>query len=371
MEDRSRIILKRLQRTEIPLPADSWDKFEAMLPSLKRSVRPWAVAFFVSIAAALAVFVLNISDNNVNEAPEALSVLSTKVSEKVPSDLSFPAKDKSVIYKESKVREISTLFIPNEAERPDEVPVDVPQKDTIIHDDTSLMSYDTQQKHHKIEIHAENELGSFEIPAETGLFTKRFVLNASLSGWADNITSIFSNKEGMLPSTGSVPKNSVYSQPIASSNHSVPFTVGMHIGFFMNSRIALTSGIDLKSYYSRITYSGKEDRTVNQHAYYLGVPLKMDDALWSEGPVSVWMGVGTEVERCLYAVLDGKQVSENAFHVSAMTDLSIQYKLSERLFFYFEPELKYSFKTPDSRLLTYRTEHPLMFTVGVGLRMSL
>lgn len=69
-------------------------------------------------------------------------------------------------------------------------------------------------------------------------------------------------------------------------------------------------------------------------------------------------------------MLDGKRVRENAFLWSAMVDMSIQYELSEHLNLYLEPELTYSFKSRNPGLRTYRTEHPLMFTIGAGLRIG-
>ena len=150
----------------------------------------------------------------------------------------------------------------------------------------------------------------------------------------------------------------------------MPISFGLSVGYLFLPKFALTSGADITYYHSRIAFSDQPDKPATQHAYYLGIPAKVEGEIWHEGLFSAWLGAGTEVDRCVFAVLDGNRIHDNALHWSAMADLNIQYRLSEHLSIYLEPELTYSFKTQSPGLLTYRTESPLMFTVGAGLRFD-
>ena len=357
MDDWLTILSRRLKESETPLPEDSWDLFASMLPVRKKRIWPWMVASAASIAASIASLFFNRPDDAPALKPEA--VHPPMVAETLLPELPiFPIK-KIVPLEEKKTQRVPSPAALDEEVVKGEEPADT-QPEVVV------LIADSDQKET-----VSDASFSYNQPEERA--PGRFVLAARLGGPAG---SIHRNKyvQGNVPEpshqTGASTEKPIYSQSIASSSHSMPISFGLSVGYLFLPRFALTSGVDITYYHSKFAFSDQPDKPVTQHAYYLGIPVKVEGKIWHEGRISVWIGAGTEVDRCVFAVLDGNRIYDNAFHWSALADLNIQYRLSEHLSIYLEPGLTYSFKSQSPSLLTYRTESPSMFTVGAGLRFG-
>ena len=357
MDDWLTILSRRLKESETPLPEDSWNLFASMLPVQKKRIWPWVVASAASIAASIVLLFFNRPDDAPVLKPEAIHP--PMVSETLLPELPISPVKKIVPLKEKKAQRVPSPPAPDEEVVTEEEPADTQLKAIVLTDDSD----------HK------EMVSDVSIPYNQpeGRAPCRFLLAARLGGPSG---SIYRNKYILgnvtVPShqTGASVEKPIYSQPIASSSHSMPISFGLSVGYLFLPKFALTSGADITYYHSRIAFSDQPDKPATQHAYYLGIPAKVEGEIWHEGLFSAWLGAGTEVDRCVFAVLDGNRIHDNALHCSAMADLNIQYRLSEHLSIYLEPELTYSFKTQSPGLLTYRTESPLMFTVGAGLRFD-
>ena len=132
--------------------------------------------------------------------------------------------------------------------------------------------------------------------------------------------------------------------------------------------MALTSGLELSIYNSVRTIPSLGEQ--RQRVHYLGIPLKADWVAWQAGRFSAWLGAGGKVDRCVRARVNDKAVQDNTLNWSVMADASLQFALTKNLGLYIQPEVSWYFKPADPVLQTYRTEHPLMFTVGAGLRIG-
>ena len=150
--------------------------------------------------------------------------------------------------------------------------------------------------------------------------------------------------------------------------HSIPVSFGIDVRVGLTSKIGLTSGIDLSRYRSRFNLG---QTSVTQNAYYLGIPLRLDWTMWQNGPVSVWLGGGGKVDRLVYGKFGSDRVKDNTLNWSIVGNLGIQYDLTKNVGVFLAPEVSYYFKPENPVIQTYRTENPLMFTVGAGLRFSL
>ena len=73
----------------------------------------------------------------------------------------------------------------------------------------------------------------------------------------------------------------------------------------------------------------------------------------------------------VYGKFGSDRVKDNTLNWSIVGDLGIQYDLTNNVGVFLAPEVSYYFKPENPVLQTYRTENPLMFTVGAGLRFSL
>ena len=151
-------------------------------------------------------------------------------------------------------------------------------------------------------------------------------------------------------------------------SHNNPISIGLEINRELTSGLSVASGIDMSLYHSR--YSNSE-KSVIQSAYYLGIPLRLDWTVWHNGPVSVWFGGGGKVDRLVYGKFGTDRIKDDTLNWSIIGDLGIQYDLSKNVGVFLAPEVSYYFKPENPVIQTYRTENPLMFTVGAGLRFSL
>ena len=151
-------------------------------------------------------------------------------------------------------------------------------------------------------------------------------------------------------------------------SHSIPLSFGLDARFAISGRVGVTSGLDLSRYRSRFLVNND---SLTQNAYYLGIPLRLDWTVWDNGPLGAWVGAGGKVDRLVYGKLGSERISDNTFHWSATAVAGIQYELWRNVGVFVEPELSYYFKPSDPVIQTYRTENPLMFTIGAGLRINL
>lgn len=156
--------------------------------------------------------------------------------------------------------------------------------------------------------------------------------------------------------------------PSCNANHSIPLSYGLNVSMIINERIAVTGGADISIYHSRIAFNNISSI---QNAYYLGIPLRLDLTVWHNGPVSVWFGGGGKVDRLVYGKFGTDRIKDNTLNWSIIGDLGIQYDLSKNVGIFLAPEVSYYFKPENPVIQTYRTENPLMFTIGAGLRFSL
>ena len=156
-----------------------------------------------------------------------------------------------------------------------------------------------------------------------------------------------------------------------SSQHVIPLSFGLDISVLLSPGLALTSGIDLSLYRSTFTETettgGMQFR---QRACYLGIPLRLDWTLWDQGRVSAWLGAGGKADYLISGRFGELRLKDNAAHFSAVGDLGVQYRLHPNVGLFLQPEVSYYFKPSNPALETYRTEHPLTFSLGVGARFA-
>ena len=184
-------------------------------------------------------------------------------------------------------------------------------------------------------------------------------LTPLVKGFSASRGSELGNSRPSIGSSTALPK---------TVSHNIPISIGIEINRVLTSGLTVASGIDMSLYRSRYSNSGE---SVIQSACYLGIPLRLDWTVWHNGPVSVWLGGGGKVDRLVYGKFGSNRVKDNTLNWSIVGDLGIQYDLTKNVGVFLAPEVSYYFKPENPVLQTYRTENPLMFTVGAGLRFSL
>ena len=152
-----------------------------------------------------------------------------------------------------------------------------------------------------------------------------------------------------------------------NSLHHIPINFGIETSYSISQKLAVSTGVELSYYYSNYN---SQDITFNQNAFYLGIPLRLDWMLWQSSSMSTWIGGGGKVDRLVYGKFGTDRIKDNTLNWSIIGNLGIQYDLSKNVGVFIAPEVSYYFKRDNPILQTYRTENPLVFTVGAGLRFN-
>jgi len=173
------------------------------------------------------------------------------------------------------------------------------------------------------------------------------------------------------------------------SHHYMPVTWSLALRRQLSGRLGVETGLG----YSRMTSDfetgsgGSPDQTSKsciseqQTIHYLGIPLKGSYNVYHAGPWNVYGSLGIKLEipvsgahRTNY-ILNGvvEQTERSTVYApwqwSVGTGLSLQYNVTPTVGFFAEPSLQYCIPTGSS-IETYLTEHPLTFSLPVGVRIT-
>lgn len=152
------------------------------------------------------------------------------------------------------------------------------------------------------------------------------------------------------------PRDKLVEDPV----HYFPIRVGLSAGIPISDRWFVSTGLNYSLYLSSFNYkiAGKTTQAV----HYLGIPVKINWIMASNDLFDVYLGGGVEGDKCL---------GEDGFSLWLQGAGGIQMNLNPLLGIYLEPELSWRIPTGTPKLETYRSAHPLMFTVSGGLRFNI
>lgn len=158
-------------------------------------------------------------------------------------------------------------------------------------------------------------------------------------------------------------------ETVGSYTHYLPIKAGLSVRMPVSDRFRVTTGLEYAQYISNYTdtKTGKQ----LQQAHYLGIPIRLDCSLLSGRRLDLYAGAGVVGDICLGATLDGTPLQKDGFAFSVLGAIGLQWNLTNQVGIYLEPEISWT-KPTDSRILvTYRTAHPVMFSIATGLRINL
>ena len=166
------------------------------------------------------------------------------------------------------------------------------------------------------------------------------------------------------------------------THHYMPINFSLALKYKLNNRFGIETGLSysrLKSE-SEIGTGGNSIRE-QQTIHYLGIPLKGSYNIYNVRRWSLYGNLGAKLEVPVYAPLSTsyfvngmkEQEDKSTLHAplqwSIGTGLGLQYNLTPNIGFFAEPSLQYYFST-GSNIETYRTEHPFMFSLPLGIRIT-
>lgn len=114
---------------------------------------------------------------------------------------------------------------------------------------------------------------------------------------------------------------------------------------------------------------------------YVGIPLRLTYRIWGKGRFNAYTTGGVTFEMPVHSLLDKKFIitADSSYTLkgnikaryqwSINLGIGVQYKIFKPFSLYLEPNMFYYFGN-GSGLETYRTEHPFMFSIPFGLRLT-
>lgn len=163
--------------------------------------------------------------------------------------------------------------------------------------------------------------------------------------------------------------------------HDRPLTIGLSLSKELDRRWSLESGLQYIQLKSTFT-SGTEYKLQEvQKLHYIGIPLRLSYKLWEYKGLSVRSAAGLQLDipvkgslqtvhmTDMVAIPIGKRRLSVPLQGSVNAGISLQLRLTPRAGLFVEPTVNYYL--PDgSSLRTIRKEHPLTFSLPVGIRLT-
>ena len=169
---------------------------------------------------------------------------------------------------------------------------------------------------------------------------------------------------------------------LRTSHHRMPVTWSLALKYKLDNRWGIETGIN----YSRLTSDfemGADGNTINQRQviHYVSIPVKGIYNFYNGKSWNLYGGAGLTTEIPVYSPLYSNYFVRGSHEASDKTTihapwqfsttfgLGLQYHLTPSIGIFAEPGLQYFIPTGSS-IETYRTEHPFMFSLPLGIRLT-
>lgn len=166
-----------------------------------------------------------------------------------------------------------------------------------------------------------------------------------------------------------------------NAKHRLPVRIGVSFRYYLNERWYLQSGLtysylaaDISSVGSSVPYQTK------QKLHYIGIPLQAGYRIWESRRFKGYLSIGGQAERLVGGkahvryfpdynkqVTADKDIDDGHLWFSALASFGAEYAPNRNFSLYAEPGIHYYFKN-GSKLQTYYRDHPLNFSITLGLR---
>ena len=156
-----------------------------------------------------------------------------------------------------------------------------------------------------------------------------------------------------------------------SYQHDMPVSVGVSARIMLSKRFSINTGLNYTLYSSmreRSYSSGKVTERERQNVHYLGIPLRCDWLVVNRRYFTFYMGVGAQVDKCVYARVGDERLHEKDFLFSLTGAAGLQYNITNKIGLYLEPD--FSLRLNDGTLDTYRHDHFGVISARAGLRFN-
>jgi len=169
------------------------------------------------------------------------------------------------------------------------------------------------------------------------------------------------------PNLGTNPNEPV--ETLLEYHYYFPLRLGLSARIPVWNRLYLNTGLEYSRYAAEFSFllAGAK----SQLSQYLGIPLRLDWVF----PMGKWFdayaGAGLQADFCVGATWNGYAVQKDGINLSLGTAAGVQLNPTPHLGLFVEPQLSWRVPLGNEALLTYRTQHPWMFSLSAGVRINL
>ena len=389
------IIKERLEEPDGALPESVFDEFHSRFDGAEsaRTARrlPFVWAIVPAIAAGLAAVLLLRSpkapEENIEpirQSPVAYVQAAVDTNAESPADttLVYPMPVKKASARPQSVAPESPSIGENQTEAPETPetpdrpqPTTKPSTENVVPETASPfipMTEKARRVNLKVAPAAGGILGAGVLAAlatHLGKVNKARWTNIQSPG---TIPSIWDDKGD--PGEGPGSSEEPVRDRLERSSHYFPIQVGLSARLPLSEQLYLSTGLQYSLYNSKFTMSQTGEK--RQQVHYLGIPVRLDWVFASNSRFDVYAGGGVLGDFCLNATLAGMSREKDRPSLSLVGAGGIQMNATKRLGIYLEPEL--SWRIPENNPaittytpVTYRSEHPVMFSIATGIRINL
>jgi RNA polymerase sigma-70 factor (ECF subfamily) len=273
------------------------------------------------------------------------------------------------------------------------------QKDTITYPPTLWQPVEKQMAIHSVKAQHQWNV-SLAYNGQMGLgedFRGAATINSPSKGFNIPMAQQFTNWKDYFNYLNTYPSNDPETRSlikIASQNalvnngamearieHQLPITLQLMLSRQISEKASIETGLSYTQLNSTIT-TGCSSANIQEHQKlrYVGIPIRFGWTWYDKARLRFYSSAGGMLEMPIHSTVGVRHFynGTNTFqkevspHVPVQWSVSLglgaQYNVTPHLGIYLEPSLQY-FINNGSGLKTYRTEHPLEFTLPLGLRL--
>lgn len=157
--------------------------------------------------------------------------------------------------------------------------------------------------------------------------------------------------------------------PLDEAKHSMPLKLGLSARWKFTDRWALTSGLEYTRYKSSIKYSLSGTKT--QYIHNIDLPVRVDYIIANTRWIEAYLGAGCSIDYCVKAKLGGEKIKKDGISFSLLAAGGVQLIITKHIGVFTEPQISWLTPTSEKMLETYRTIHPLTFSISTGIRYTI
>ena len=393
MEDWTDIIGTELENIEEPLPADDWSVLQQKYAASVRRRRTVAFAWVGGLMAAAAVAALLLVFHPQQETmiePDTQELMAEVLPETEVPETSPQPHNESVPNPQKKQTEVKDIqetieeyeiieitYIEAEEFNEQEIAVSTSDEAGIKTTDDTTITVLKEPDSYISSLLADDEM--YVACNET-----RRRISVGLSG---SIAESFSGRSSYpsadnspqrppatdMPPQADEPQDTTdmkvpvmkRRQESSGTTHETPLSFGVSARISLSDRLSLTTGLNYTRYKATIS---KGIFAYKQTAHYLGIPVRLDLMLVNKKHFDLYLGVGAQADKCIYATYGTDRLYEKEVLFSVNGALGMQVDITQKVGLYFEPDIAWTLN--EGTIKTSRYDNPLTITLRAGLRFN-